>query len=144
MSTKRIEYKGALIAIIIRNDFSKNGIEFFTPNDFSQQLAYMKRPKGYLIEPHLHNKVKRSVLLTQEVLFLKNGKVKVSFFNDNKIYICSEILYAGDIILLASGGHGLEILEESEIIEVKQGPYSGDKYKTRFKYSDKDINDISK
>jgi hypothetical protein len=56
---ERIESGSSLIAIIIRSGYRKEGIEFFTPNDFSQQLAYMNRPKGYRIEPHLHNKIKR-------------------------------------------------------------------------------------
>ena len=63
-----LKLNNKIIAIIIRAGFSKNGIEFFTPNDFSQQLGYMKREKGYHIEPHIHNSVSREVMLTQEVL----------------------------------------------------------------------------
>ena len=44
----------------------------------------------------------------------------------------SRILEAGDVILLATGGHGFEVLEEIEMIEVKQGPYTGDQDKTHF------------
>ena len=120
------------LAIIIRNSFSANDINFFTPQDFSQQLGYMKRKKGYIIEPHVHNKIPREITLTQEVLILKRGKVRVDFYNDDKRYSESSILYSGDIILLANGGHGFTMLEESEIIEVKQGPYLEDKDKEKF------------
>jgi hypothetical protein len=48
------------------------------------------------------------------------------------VYLESRILSAGDVILLAFGGHGFEMLEPTEIIEVKQGPYAGDQDKTRF------------
>ena len=34
--------------------------------------------------------------------------------------------------MLVSGGHGFSVLEEVEMIEVKQGPYSGDADKKRF------------
>jgi len=121
-----------LLSIIIRHSFDKEGIEFFTPNDFSQQLAYMKRPKDYVISPHVHNPVPREVQFTKEVLYLKSGKVRVDFYDDQQNYIESTVLNAGDVILLAFGGHGFEMLEESEIIEVKQGPYAGDLDKTRF------------
>lgn len=124
-----------LLAVIIHANFKKEGIEFFTPDDFSQQLAYMNRPKGYIIDPHVHNLVDRKVTLTQEVLFIKSGKVRVDFFDDDKNYLESKILEKGDVILLAAGGHGFEMLEESEMIEVKQGPYSGDKDKVRFTHS---------
>ena len=69
---ENIFYGDNLLAIILRSDFKKDGIEFFTPNDFSQQLGYMKRGQGYEIKPHVHNPVKRSVYYTKEVLFIKN------------------------------------------------------------------------
>ena len=121
-----------LIAIILRSSYKKEGIEFFTPNEFSQQLAYMNRPAGYAIQPHVHNKVQREVLYTQEVLFIRSGRMKVTFYDGGKNYVEERTLSAGDVILLASGGHGFEMLEQTEIIEVKQGPYLGDQDKTRF------------
>ncbi|MCY6412412.1 hypothetical protein QTA56_09740 [Acinetobacter sp. VNH17] len=129
---ENIIYNNQLLSIIIRRNFEKQGIEFFTPDDFSQQLAYMKRPQNYVIPPHVHNLVLREVQLTQEVLYIKSGKVRVDFYNDDKNYLESTILEAGDVILLAYGGHGFEMLEESEIIEVKQGPYAGEMDKIRF------------
>lgn len=121
-----------LLALIIRAGFEKDGIEFFTPDDFSQQLAYMRRPTGYVIQPHVHNPVAREVLYTKEVLFIKSGVVRVDFYTDEQVYLESTILRPGDVILLAYGGHGFEILEKAEIIEVKQGPYAGELDKTRF------------
>ena len=129
---ERISHKGRLFSIIIKASFQKDGIEFFTPDDFSQQLAYMKRPKNYSISPHVHNEVTREVTLTNEVLLVKSGKIQIDFYDDNRSYLESRILDAGDVILLAYGGHGLTMLEESEIIEVKQGPYAGEADKTRF------------
>lgn len=128
----RVVHENKLLAIIIRSDYRKDGIEFFTPNDFSQQLAYMNRPLGYKIEPHIHNKVQREVFYTQEVLFIKKGKVKVDFYDNERNLVNTIIVQTGDVILLASGGHGFEMLEETEMIEVKQGPFAGDADKTRF------------
>jgi mannose-6-phosphate isomerase-like protein (cupin superfamily) len=145
---QHITNKGKLLSIIIRRNFEKQGIEFFTPDDFSQQLAYMKRPKDYVIPPHVHNPVVREVQYTEEVLFIKSGRVRVDFYDDDKNYFESTILEAGDVILLAYGGHGFEMLEESEIIEVKQGPYAGDMDKVRFEPVNRDKleikNDTSK
>lgn len=124
------------LAIIIRRSYSAEGIKFFTPQNFSQQLGYMKRSINYKIEPHLHIPVKREVKHTNEVLFIKSGKVRVDFYDENKQYIGSKILNKGDVILLCSGGHGFKMIENSEIIEVKQGPYAGDMDKTRFSATD--------
>jgi len=129
---KKIEFDGKTFAIIIKNNYSKDGVEFFTPNDFSQQLAYMKHPQGKKIDAHLHNVVKREVSFTKEVLVIRKGKLRVDFYRDDKSYIESHIVEQGDIILLAFGGHGFECLEEVEMIEIKQGPYLGEQDKVRF------------
>ena len=129
---KVFDSAGKLLAIILPAEYSAEGIQFFTPNEFSQQLAYMNRPQGYNIDPHIHTPVTRSVEYTQEVLFIRKGKVRVDFFNDQKKYLETRILQTGDVILLASGGHGFTMLEPTEMIEVKQGPYAGDKDKIRF------------
>lgn len=129
---EKIKSDTGLIALIIRAGYYREGIEFFTPNDFSQQLAYMNRPAGYKITPHVHNKVQREVFYTQEVLFVKKGKVKIDFYDEGQNYLDTRILETGDVILLASGGHGFEMLEQTEMIEVKQGPYVSEQDKTRF------------
>jgi hypothetical protein len=92
----------------------------------------MNRPSGYEIQPHVHNAVQREVQFTKEVLFIKSGKVRVDFYDDEKNYLESRVLVSGDVILLAFGGHGFEMIDDSEIIEVKQGPYVGEADKTRF------------
>ena len=135
MNNQMIEnftHNGRTLAIILRTSYHDEGIKFFTNNEFSQQLAYMNRPKGYVIAPHIHNPVSRDVQYTKEVLFIKSGKLRVDFFDDDKTYLESRVLQQGDVVLLAFGGHGFEMLDASEIIEVKQGPYVGEADKVRF------------
>ena len=137
-------YEGKkLLAIILRTTFKKEGIDFFTPPDFSQQLGYMNRPKGYKILPHIHQKIERTIQFTQEVLFIKKGLVRVDFYRNDKTYLNSKLINAGDVILLSSGGHGFEMLEDSEIIEVKQGPFAGNIDKTRFEFVSENELDIN-
>ena len=123
-----------LLAIILRTSFQKEGIDFFTPSNFSQQLGYMNRSKGYKIQPHIHNEVERTINYTQEVLFIKKGLVRVDFYKADKTYLKSKVLHTGDVILLSFGGHGFEMLEDSEMIEVKQGPFAGNIDKSRFEF----------
>lgn len=127
-----IKHNNELLAIIIPDNFNKQGVHFFTDSSFSQQLAYMNHHKGTLISPHTHNPVKREIVYTQEVLFIKKGVLRVDFYTRDEQYLESKLLKAGDTILLASGGHGFEVIEEVEMIEVKQGPFSGEQDKTRF------------
>ncbi len=139
---KTIVYHNQQLAIIIKNNYQKEGVEFFTPNDYSQQLAYMSHKKGKKIDAHVHNKVTRDVHLTQEVLVIRKGKLRVDFYTQEQTYLESTILESGDVILLASGGHGFEVLEDLEMIEIKQGPYLGDEDKTRFEHILQDKLDI--
>lgn len=124
------EYR--MIAIIIYAEYRSEGIEFFTPNNFSQQLAAMHRPKGYRIPAHMHKPVPRNVRYTQETLFIKSGRIKVNFYDEGKCFLESRTLKTGDVILLVSGGHDFVMLEDTEMIEVKQGPYAGEDDKERF------------
>ncbi|ARS38477.1 hypothetical protein CA265_01770 [Sphingobacteriaceae bacterium GW460-11-11-14-LB5] len=141
---EEVKYLDQTLAIIIRAAYKKEGIAFFTPGDFSQQLGYMNRQKGYVIEPHVHNLVERKVTLTQEVLYIKSGKVRVDFYDEDKQYLESRIVETGDVILLAAGGHGFEMLEDAEMIEIKQGPYCGDEDKVRFDHKPVPIKLIDK
>jgi mannose-6-phosphate isomerase-like protein (cupin superfamily) len=132
MMIDRFSHDGKEMAVIIRSRYRKDGIEFFTPSTFSQQIGYMNRPAGYVIPPHVHNPVAREVHYTNEVLFIKSGRLRVDFYTAHHEYLESTTLEKGDVILLAFGGHGFEMIEPTEIIEVKQGPYAGDMDKTRF------------
>ena len=129
----RVEHGGDLLAIIVRSTFRASGIHFFTPDDLSQQMGFMRHPAGKVIEPHMHNHIHRDVNFTQEALFIRKGRLRVDFYADAATYLESQVLEAGDVILLCSGGHGFEVLDEIEMIEVKQGPYAGDRDKIRFK-----------
>lgn len=129
---ERISNNEKLLAIIIPHTFREPGVHFLTPDEMTQQLAYMQHPSGKEIPPHLHNPVPREVLFTQEVLFIRRGKLRVDFYDDGRNYLESRILEAGDAILLAGGGHGFQALEDLEMIEVKQGPFAGEQDKVRF------------
>jgi hypothetical protein len=130
---QKIIHNKKLMALIIKRDFNEPGIHFFTPEDFSQQLAYISHPAGKIIEPHTHNPINRQVYYSHEVLFIRRGKLRVDIYDEQQSYIQSCTLEGGDVIFLARGGHGLEVLEEIEMIEVKQGPYTGEAGKVNFK-----------
>jgi hypothetical protein len=118
-------------AIVIRANAIVEGIEFFSPSSYSQQIGLMTRPAGYKVPAHRHNLVERTIHSTQEVLFLRSGICEVTLFNvENEI---SDVIRMtpGDVILLAHGGHEISMESECQILEVKQGPYAGDNDKTR-------------
>jgi mannose-6-phosphate isomerase-like protein (cupin superfamily) len=132
MNLERITSDDQLLAITLTGEAGKLGIQFFTGDTESQQIAYMRRPTGTEIQPHLHRPVTFSLESTQEILFIRQGQLKVNFYTSEQQYVTSRVLYSGDVIVLVAGGHGFEVLEEVEAIEVKQGPYLGEAGKIRF------------
>ncbi len=124
--------KDELYAIVLRNNYKGDSIEFFTPDSFSQQLGYLPHKRGDVIRPHEHRINKREIHYTQEVLLIKKGKVKVNFYDSMHQPVFSELLESGDMILLCGGGHGFEMLQDTVMIEIKQGPYTGENDKKIF------------
>lgn len=127
-----IEHDGKTLAIVVRAEFREPGVHFFTPSSFSQQLAFMSHPAGKAIVPHTHNAVHREVDHTQEVLLIRRGVLRVDFYEGSGAYLHSRLLRAGDVILLAAGGHGFQAIEDVEMVEVKQGPFAGPADKSVF------------
>jgi mannose-6-phosphate isomerase-like protein (cupin superfamily) len=129
---EEILHNEKLLALIIFSSYKEKGIHFFTPDNSSLQLAYMNHAEGKIISAHMHNRYKREVHFTKEVLIIRKGKLRVDFYTEEQEYIKSRILQTGDVIMLSEGGHGFEVLEEIEMFEIKQGPYAGDMDKVRF------------
>lgn len=117
--------KGNIIAIIIRAKEKPNGLKFFTPPSFSQQVGLLRHKKGSTVKPHVHKLIKRKVEITQEVLYIKEGRVALYLYDEARKHIATRVLKSGDTVILASAGHGIKVLQESLILEVKQGPYAG-------------------
>lgn len=121
---EKIEQGGQVFAIVLRKEFSKPGVHFLTPGEFSQQLGMLVHDKGKVVDRHRHKLVRREIMRTQEVLVILQGKIRVQVFTDEAELLKTVILKAGDSMLLATGGHRVEVLEKAKILEVKQGPYA--------------------
>jgi hypothetical protein len=132
MDVKKITHHSQLIAVIIRGDTPQKGIEFYTPDDSGQQIGAMSWPAGHEVLPHIHNHVERTVSRTQEVLVIRKGRARIDLYDEQKNYLESHIVVSGDIIFLAGGGHGVTMLDDTVMVEIKQGPYAGERDKTRF------------
>lgn len=122
---ERIEWKGKVFALILRSDYEPEGVNFITSEDSPLQLGIHKHRQGSKIKPHIHKGSPKTINEVQEVLHIEYGKVEAEFYESTGKKIGSSILNCGDTILLMSGGHGFNILEDSRMIEVKPGPYYG-------------------
>ncbi|MSO92265.1 MAG: hypothetical protein EXQ86_02550 [Rhodospirillales bacterium] len=129
---ERIMHGGQLLAILVPRRFREPGTQFVTSPESAMQLAVILHPKAKIIQPHVHKPYPREVSETQEVLVITKGRIRVDFYDDAQAYLESRVLEAGDTILLMTGAHGFEVLEDVEMIEAKTGPFLPAEDKTRF------------
>ena len=119
-----IRDKEKIIAIIYRNEDWKEGLNFFTPNELYIQASSWHYPRGKKLTSHIHKVNPRQVDRTHELTYVKQGKMKVLLYGEDKKFLEEFILNEGDLAVYAYGGHGYEILEDNtQIVEVKNGPF---------------------
>jgi mannose-6-phosphate isomerase-like protein (cupin superfamily) len=121
-----------LLAYIVRADAAADSTTFFTGYDASFQGGFVVYPAGGAVVPHVHLPVVRTVVGTSELLMVRSGRCIVDIYDDDRALVTSRDLEAGDLVLSLSGGHGFRMLEGTVLLEVKQGPYSGQAEKERF------------
>ncbi len=95
-------------------------------DEFLQAAHILIKEKHHRFKPHIHNEVIRHTNITQEAWIVLNGVIRATYFDVDKSFLCEEILYPGWMTMTFRGGHTYESLEENtESIEIKLGPYSG-------------------
>jgi quercetin dioxygenase-like cupin family protein len=127
-----IAHSGKTLCIIIRAKPIPGATTFYTPNDFNLQVGKVVYPAGGEIPRHTHRAVNRTVHNTSEVLVVQKGRITVDLYAEDHTFLCSREMGGGDVIVLMSGGHGFRLIEDTILLEVKQGPYGGLQEKDRF------------
>jgi len=132
---EKVTAGGKVLALLIRSSVKVDKTEFFSPQDYPLQVGIHRRNEGDEFAPHIHKPVERTIHTTQEMLYVKMGKIRIVFIDEQGNPLKMKILNEGDMILFVEGGHGIKVLEDNtEILEVKQGPYMGtDIDKVKFK-----------
>lgn len=120
------------LCIIIRANPEPSVTTFYTPSAFNLQVGKVVYGANTEIPRHTHRPVTRTVTGTSEVIFVHRGKAILDIYDDDRQLVASRELGQGDVVALVSGGHGFRLLEDTILIEVKQGPYSGLQEKDRF------------
>ena len=133
-SIKNIFVDKKIVAKVFKyQNKSFKGIEFFTASNLNMQIGLMGHSKNHIIKPHFHINRKKIVKQMSELLIIFSGQLRVYFYNKKKLRDKSLILNKKDMILLISGGHGFKVLKKLEMLEIKQGPFIGEKDKVRLK-----------
>lgn len=125
MSVIAIERDGRTYCYVVRNQEAPERTTFFTPDEANQQVGYVVHPAGASVRRHYHLPLERTIVGTSEVLIVRQGRCRLDVYDDDQQPVESLELHQGDVMVMVGGGHGFEMLEDTVLIEVKQGPYLG-------------------
>jgi hypothetical protein len=123
---------GVVLAYVLRQSAPPNQTTYWTPDEATLQVGHVVYPAGSEIPRHAHLPVSRSIVGTGEVLLVQRGRCEVDIYNDDRQVVATRELHVGDILVAVTGGHGFRVLEDTVLLEVKQGPYAGGSDKERF------------
>ena len=129
---EKIESKGKILVYLIRGKQKVVKTQFITPPTANLQVGHIVYPAGSIIPKHLHKEIHREIDRTEEVLVVKEGSSEFDIYNDEKKLIATRKVKKGDIIIIATGGHGFRVIKNLVLLEIKQGPYTGIDEKERF------------
>jgi hypothetical protein len=129
---ERFDWKGRLLACVVRAEYSPDQTTFLTANELPLQLGFIVYGAGAEIPRHVHRPLERHLTGTSEVLLVKSGRCWLDVYNDDRELVGSTELATGDVMLMVGGGHGFRMIEDTVLLEVKQGPYTGLDEKERF------------
>lgn len=129
---EHITWHNQHIATIIRTGFLPPKTTFVTPDDYYQQAGFVVYPQGGAVQRHIHLPLQRHLVGTPETLLVRQGQVEADLYALDRSYLGTWVLNEGDLLLLVGGGHGFRFLEDTVLLEIKQGPYTGLKEKEQF------------
>ena len=120
-----IVWEASVLAYFIRGMVMPEKTVFPTGPELELQVGFVVYQAGGVIAPHRHPPITRSISRTCEVTMVKKGRCEVDIYNDKRQIVATRELCAGDLVIFVNGGHGFRMLEDTVLLEVKQGPYHG-------------------
>ena len=132
MNVEAIGRDGKVFAYVMRDTPGEKKTTFLTPDEAIQQVGFVVHPAGAEVRRHYHLPLERSIVGTPEVLVVRQGRCEMDVYDDQQEIVCTRELESGDIMVMVGGGHGFRMVEDTVLLEVKQGPYYGPDEKAYF------------
>jgi hypothetical protein len=132
LTLETIAAGGVVLAYVLRSGPLPDHTTFVTPPDCNLQVGHVVYPAGGEIVRHMHLPIERHVVGTTEVLMVERGRCEVDVYGADQQMVASRELRTGDMLIAVGGGHGFRLLEDTVLLEIKQGPYPGGAEKERF------------
>src|SRR3954465_7175359 len=132
MNVEAIGRDGKAFAYVMRDTPGEKKTTFLTPDEPIQQVGFVVHAAGAEVKRHYHLPLERSIVGTPEVLVVRSGRCEMDVYDDDQELVGTHELKTGDVMVMVGGGHGFRMLEDTVLLEVKQGPYYGPDEKAYF------------
>ena len=120
-----ISRNGQPLCYVIRKDVHPDKTTFITPPDGKQQVGFIVYQKGGVIARHTHKPLERRIVGMAEVVVVRSGHCLIEVYDDSLSLVTTRDLFEGDVVLMVGGGHGFQVIDDTVLLEIKQGPYLG-------------------
>ena len=125
MKVETIAVEGVTLAYVARGGAAPSNTSFLTPDECNLQVGHVVYPANTEIARHMHLPIERHIVGTTEILMVERGRCEVDVYSDDRRVVATRELQKGDILIAVGGGHGFRVLEDTVLLEIKQGPYPG-------------------
>ena len=132
MMVEAVRSGSDVLCYIVRSADFPAETAFATPCDAQLQVGQVVHLCGHQIARHEHRPQERHSTGTAEFLLVQRGRCAMEVYDHQRRLVATRELGVGDISILLGGGHGFRMLEDTVMLEVKQGPYPGPDEKERF------------
>ena len=132
MNVDAIGRDGKVFAYVMRETSQEANTTFLTPDEAIQQVGFVVHRAGGEVKRHRHLPIERTIVGTPEVLVVRSGRCEMDVFDDDQELVETRELRPGDVMVMVGGGHGFRMLEDTVLLEIKQGPYYGPDEKAYF------------
>lgn len=122
---EQISHEDAVLAYIVRTSFNTEKTTFLTPPELKQQVGFIVYESGTEVPRHVHRSIERRIVGTSEVILVKYGQCLLDVYTDHGELVATRELFPGDLMLMVGGGHGFRMVQDTVLLEIKQGPYTG-------------------
>lgn len=127
-----VKVDGVLLAFVFRQGKLPDKSCFVTPDEANFQMGFVVHSEGAEVKRHAHQPVTREIVGTAEVAMVRSGRCEVDVYDTKHEFVRTIELSTGDTMLLLAGGHGFRMLEDTVLMEIKQGPYVESEDKINF------------
>ncbi len=122
---REIFHDSVHVATIVKPTKSPKGLSFVTDDEKFIQLGIWNYEKNVRLDPHFHNEFERKSYKTNEFVFVLKGEIECNLYTEEGDFIESIIVKENEGIIQHNYAHEYKILDDSIILESKNGPFMG-------------------